>query len=56
LLNPVGAILENINNVAVLHRPPDMFWLLYSVLWSFGGLLVSWSVFHKLEYLFAERI
>lgn len=56
LLNPVGAILENINNVVILHRPPDMFWLLYSVLWSFGGLLVSWSIFHKLEYLFAERI
>jgi lipopolysaccharide transport system permease protein len=56
LLNPVGAILENINNVVILQRSPDMFWLLYSVLWSFGGLLVSWSIFHKLEYLFAERI
>jgi homopolymeric O-antigen transport system permease protein len=56
MLNPIGAILENINNVTVLHRSPDMFWLLYAVLWSFGGLLVSWSIFHKLEYLFAERI
>jgi ABC-type polysaccharide/polyol phosphate export permease len=56
LLNPVGAILENINNVVILHRAPDMFWLLYSVLWSVGGLVVSWSVFHKLEFLFAEKI
>lgn len=56
LLNPAGAILENINNVVILHRSPDMFWLLYSVLWAVGGLLVSWSIFHKLEYLFAERI
>jgi len=56
LLNPVGAILENINNVVILHRAPDMFWLLYSVLWSVGGLVISWSVFHKLEFLFAENI
>ena len=56
LLNPVGAILENMNNVVILHRSPDMFWFMYSVLWSVGGLIVSWNVFHKLEYLFAEKI
>jgi len=56
LLNPVGAILENINNVMILHRPPDMFWLGYTVVWSAGGLLLAWSAFHKLEFLFAEKI
>jgi ABC-type polysaccharide/polyol phosphate export permease len=56
LLNPVGAILENINNVVILHRSPDMFWLMYSFLWSVGGLVISWNVFHKLEFLFAENI
>jgi lipopolysaccharide transport system permease protein len=56
LLNPVGAILENINNVVILHRPPDMIWLYYSVLWSVGGVLLSWNIFHKLEFLFAENI
>lgn len=56
LLNPVGAILENINNVVILRQPPDMFWLYYSTLWSLGGLIISWSIFHKLEYLFAENI
>lgn len=56
LLNPVGAILENVNNVVILHRGPDLFWLLYAALWSIGGLAVSWSIFHKLEFLFAENI
>lgn len=56
LMNPVGAILENINNVVILHQSPDMFWLLYSILWSVGGLLICWPVFHKLEFLFAENI
>jgi ABC-type polysaccharide/polyol phosphate export permease len=56
LLNPVGAILESINNVVILHRPPDPFWLMYLTIWSVGGLLVSWSIFHKLEFLFAENV
>ncbi|MBE0568542.1 MAG: ABC transporter permease [Deltaproteobacteria bacterium] len=56
LINPVGAILENINNVVILHRAPDMFWLSYSVFWAVGGLIVSWNVFHRLEFLFAEKI
>jgi ABC-type polysaccharide/polyol phosphate export permease len=56
LLNPVGAILENINSVVILHHPPDMFWLSYSILWSVGGLVVSWNIFHRLEFLFAENI
>ena len=56
LLNPVGAILESINNVVILHRPPDPFWLSYLTIWSVGGLVVSWSIFHKLEFLFAENV
>jgi len=56
LLNPVGAILESINNVVILHRPPDPFWLSYLTIWSVGGLVASWSIFHKLEFLFAENV
>lgn len=56
LLNPVGAILENINTVVILHRPPDLFWVAYSMFWSVGGLVLSWSIFHKLEFLFAENV
>jgi lipopolysaccharide transport system permease protein len=56
LLNPIGAILESINAVVVLHHPPDMFWLGYSALWAVGGLLISWNIFHKAEFAFAENI
>lgn len=56
LLNPLGAILEGINDVLILHRPPDAFWLLYSGVWALGGLFLCWSLFHRLEFLFAERI
>lgn len=56
MLNPLGAILESINNVVILHRPPDPFWLLYAGAWSLGGLLLCWPLFHRLEFLFAEKI
>jgi len=56
LLNPVGAILESINATVVLHQPPDMFWLGYSAIWAVGGLFVSWNIFHRAEFAFAENI
>jgi ABC-type polysaccharide/polyol phosphate export permease len=56
LLNPVGAILESINAVVVLHQPPDMFWLGYSAIWAVGGFIISWNIFHKTEFAFAENI
>lgn len=56
LLNPVGAILENINRVIVLQKAPDVFWLAYAGAWSVVSFLGSWYVFHKAEPLFAEKI
>ena len=56
LLNPVGAILESINAVVVLHQPPDMFWLGYSAIWAIGGLFIAWIIFHRAEFAFAENI
>lgn len=56
LLNPVAAILESISAVVVYHKPPDIFWFTYSAVWAIGGLLVSWNIFHKAEYSFAENI
>ena len=56
LLNPIGSILESINAVVVLHHPPDMFWLGYSAIWAVGGLLITWNIFHKGEFAFAENI
>lgn len=56
LLNPVGAILENINNVVVLHQAPDFLWLAYASIWAIGGFFISWYIFKKAEPVFAENI
>ncbi|MBU0758907.1 MAG: ABC transporter permease [Candidatus Omnitrophica bacterium] len=56
LLNPVGALLENINNVVVLHQPPDYLWLAYSAVWAVGGFFGAWFIFHKTEPIFAENV
>lgn len=56
LLNPIGALLENINNVVVLRRPPELIWVFYAGLWAFIGFFISWYIFHKAESNFAENI
>ena len=56
LMNPVGAILECVNAVVVLHQPPNYFWMLYAASWGIGLFLISWNIFHRLEYSFAENI
>jgi lipopolysaccharide transport system permease protein len=56
LLNPVGSILEAINDSVVLHQSPSLEWIGYSSIWAIGGLLVAWKIFHKAEYTFAENI
>lgn len=56
LMNPVGALLEAINTVVVLHQPPDPFWLAYAATFSLSLFVTSWFVFHRSEFLFAERI
>jgi len=56
LLNPIGAILEAINDAVVLHQPPDLYWVGYSAIWAIGGLLIAWNIFHRAEFAFAENI
>lgn len=56
LLNPVGSILECINTVVVLRRPPNYFWLSYAASCGIGWFFLGWNVFHRLEYSFAENI
>jgi ABC-type polysaccharide/polyol phosphate export permease len=56
MLNPVGPILEAINNVVVLHQPPDLFWLGYSAAWAGLGSLLAWWIFQNAESAFAESI
>ena len=56
LLNPMGAMLENINFIVVYQNPPDLIWMMYSAIWAIGGLLLAWNIFHKAEFSFAENI
>jgi len=56
LLNPVGTLLEAINDVVVLNRAPDPFWLLYAAIWALGSFLGAWLIFEKAEPVFAESI
>lgn len=56
LLNPIGAVLEAINDIVVFHQAPNMYWLGYSALWAVFGFLLAWNIFHRAEYAFAENI
>jgi ABC-type polysaccharide/polyol phosphate export permease len=44
LLNPIGPLLEGLRDAIILHKTPDIRWLLYSAVWAFMGLLISWRV------------
>jgi len=56
LLNPVGSILEAINDVVVLNRAPDPYWLFYAASWALGSFFLAWIIFDKAEPAFAESI
>ena len=56
LLNPIGATLEAMNDVVVLHKSPDSFWLAYAACWSLLGFLISGKIFDRTEPSFAESI
>ncbi len=56
LLNPVGSILEAINEAVVLRMMPDMFWLTYAGIFSIGIFVFGLLIFHKNEPLIAEYI
>ncbi|MDE2027098.1 MAG: ABC transporter permease [Candidatus Omnitrophica bacterium] len=55
LLNPIGSILEGINDVVVLHQAPETGWFLYAGVVSIATFVGSWILFHKVEPLFAEK-
>lgn len=56
MLNPVGSILESINNVVVLKIAPDMFWFAYAGITSVLMFVLGITVFHHKEPLFAENV
>jgi ABC-type polysaccharide/polyol phosphate export permease len=67
MLNPVAPVLEGLrlaiveghNLLSPLAGPAGAVawspgWLLYSALWSAGGLVASATLFHRAEFVFAE--
>jgi ABC-type polysaccharide/polyol phosphate export permease len=56
LLNPIGSMLESINNTVVLHRTPEIFWLSYAAFTSILMFIFGSIIFHKTEPYFAENI
>lgn len=56
LANPIGSILEGINNVVVLHISPSPFWLFYAGVASVITFIIGLSIFHITEPYFAESI
>jgi lipopolysaccharide transport system permease protein len=56
LLNPVGSLLEAINDVVVLNHAPDPYWLSYAAFWALGSFFLAWFIFDKAEPAFAESI
>jgi ABC-type polysaccharide/polyol phosphate export permease len=56
LLNPVGSVLECINDVVVSHQNPDPVWLSYAAVCGVAGLFVALAVFKKAEPSFAQEI
>ena len=56
LANPVSAVLESLNDIVVLHRSPDMFWLGCAAAAGIFGTFISWKIFQKAEPAFAQEI
>lgn len=56
LANPIGSILESINNIVVLQISPNPFWLFYAGIASIITFIIGLSIFHTTEPYFAESI
>ncbi len=54
--NPVGAVLEGLNDAVVLHTSPNPVLLAYAAMWAVPGFLLAAAAFHRAEPLFAERV
>jgi ABC-type polysaccharide/polyol phosphate export permease len=56
LLNPLGALLEELNNIVVRRQAPSFAWLGYAACCAVVGLLAAWRIFDRAESSFAENI
>lgn len=56
LANPVGAILESLNEAVVLRVRPDPLLVVYAAAWAVPGFVVAAAIFRRAEPMFAERV
>jgi lipopolysaccharide transport system permease protein len=56
LINPLGALLEAMNDAVVRHQAPSYPWLAYAAAWAILTLWISWRIFDRAEAAFAESI
>lgn len=56
LLNPMGSILETLNQTIVLKQMPHMHELIYAGITSVAMFCIGMLIFHSKEQLFAENI
>jgi lipopolysaccharide transport system permease protein len=56
LLNPVGSVMESINDVVVLRQPPNLIWLGYAAASGVASVALAWLIFKKAEPSFAQEI
>jgi ABC-type polysaccharide/polyol phosphate export permease len=56
LANPVSPLLEALSSAVVLHQPPSIPWLTYSVGMTVLLIVVATHLFQKLDPYFAESI
>lgn len=56
LANPLGSILEALNDAVVLQVRPDPFWVAYAAVWAVPGFLAAAAIFDRAEPMFAERV
>jgi len=55
-LNPIGSMLEALNQAVVLKQMPDLQWLAYAGVSSVIMFWIGILIFHSKEQLFAENI
>jgi ABC-type polysaccharide/polyol phosphate export permease len=56
LLNPIAPILEALNATVVLHRNPDLGWVLYSAVFALCMFTGAYAFFKRMEPVFAGSI
>jgi lipopolysaccharide transport system permease protein len=56
LLNPLGSILEELNQTVVYHQAPDPLWMSYAIFMSVAVFILGTSFFQQAEPYFAENI